>query len=72
MSQVITAVLTGVATVRVVSVDLWREHLLSAGIIDRGGKNPRQDFKRLRLGLQDKGAIRAWSDHVWLVENSRP
>lgn len=52
---------------RVVSVDLWREYLFKAGVLDKDTANPRADFKRLREALSDKGAIREWSGLLWAV-----
>jgi len=34
-----------------VAVDLWRDEMFRSGVLDRDGKNPRQDFKRLRDAL---------------------
>lgn len=55
--------------VRVVAIDLWKEHLFSGGVIDKDGKNPRQDFKRLKDALIAKGEIAEWDGLVWAVKS---
>jgi hypothetical protein len=52
---------------RVVRVDHWREALLQSDIVDREGKNPRQDFRRLRMALEYRRAVRTWGDYVWPI-----
>lgn len=51
----------------VVGVELWRKHLLAAGVIDKEGTNPRQDFKRLKDQLITKSAIGEWNDLIWKI-----
>jgi hypothetical protein len=33
-------------------VTAWREELYTRGVIDRDGKNPWEDFLRVRMSLQ--------------------
>jgi hypothetical protein len=49
-----------------VGLSSWREHLMSAQIINREGSY-REEFKRLRVTLQDHGKIGVWEEFVWLV-----
>lgn len=55
----------------VAPVDLWREYLLSAGVLDKDAANPREDFRRLKTGLAERGAIAEWSGLVWTCNPSR-
>ena len=48
---------------------LWREYLTNAGIIDKAGANPRQDFRRLKDQLTERGVIGEWNGLVWAVKN---
>jgi hypothetical protein len=48
-----------------VTLALWRTHLEKAGVINPDG-NPREQFRRIRVTLQDRGFIGVWGDHVWL------
>jgi AAA domain len=43
-----------------VTLDLWKRYLLSAGLINQDG-NPRQQFKRIRVTLQDRGFVGVWA-----------
>ncbi len=54
----------------VIAVDLWKEHLLSAGVLDKDGANPRQDFRRLKEQLAGRGVIGEWNGLVWAVRES--
>ena len=56
---------------RVVSVALWREYLITAGVIDKDAKNPRADFKRLRDGLIERGAAGEWANKIWVAVNEK-
>jgi hypothetical protein len=53
----------------VVPVDLWREHLFKAGVLDKKAANPRQDYRRLKNDLADRGAIREWDGHIWTTKS---
>lgn len=53
----------------VVPVDLWRDCLFKAGVLDKNASNPRQPFKRIKDTLTEKGLIREWSDLLWIVAN---
>ena len=55
------------ASAIVVSTDLWREHLTKAGILDRDAGNPREEWRRLRIGLAERGAVAEWNNFVWAV-----
>ena len=48
-----------------VPVDAWRDLLLSRGVIDKGGPNPRQDFSRLKTQLAAKDRIAERDALVW-------
>jgi hypothetical protein len=51
-----------------VTLDQWREHLLSAGIISHDG-NPREEFKRIKEKLLSERLIAIWEDRVWIARN---
>jgi hypothetical protein len=53
---------TGLAGVR---IDAWREELFSRGILDSDGKNPRQDFRRIKEALQARKLIGLRDALVW-------
>lgn len=56
---------------QVVPVDLWRDYLFKAGVLDPDAPNPRQPFKRLRESLIDRGAIREWDGLIWTTSNEQ-
>jgi KaiC/GvpD/RAD55 family RecA-like ATPase len=45
---------------------LWREYLIKAGVINEDG-NPREQFRRIRVTLQEHGYIGVWGDFVWTI-----
>ncbi len=47
-----------------VTLELWRGYLENAGIVNRKG-SPREQFRRVRVTLQDLGFIGVWGDFVW-------
>jgi hypothetical protein len=49
----------------VVPVELWRDYLFKAGVLDKDAPNPRQPFKRLRESLIQRGVIREWDGLIW-------
>jgi hypothetical protein len=49
-----------------VTLGEWRDRLGKAGVINLKG-NPRQEFKRIREGLQSAKLITVWEDFVWLT-----
>jgi AAA domain len=51
--------------IQIVNADEWREELMRRSVIDRGGANPRQDFKRLRESLAARKLIGNRDDFVW-------
>ena len=53
---------------QVVAVDLWRQQLFNAGILDQGASNPRADFKRLKDQLAERGLIGEWNSLMWAVQ----
>ncbi len=57
--------------VNVVKVDVWREYLFTAGVLDRGAKNPRTDFQRLKTQLAERGLICEWNDLMWAVKSDQ-
>ena len=52
------------AGVRGVTLDEWRDRLGKAGVINVKG-NPRQEFKRIRVDLQNAKLISVWEGFVW-------
>jgi AAA domain len=48
-----------------VNLDLWYKYLVSAGLVNEDG-NPREQFKRIRVTLQESGYIGVWNDFVWI------
>lgn len=53
------------AGIRGVTLTYWREYLEKAGVINAEG-NPREQFRRIRVTLQERGYIGVWDDFVWL------
>ena len=51
---------------RGVTLDEWGDRLSKAAIINDKG-NPREEFKRIRLGLQKAKLIGVWDEFVWLT-----
>jgi len=49
-----------------VTLDDWRERLLKLAIINAKG-NPREQFRRIRVTLQNAKIIGIWEDFVWPV-----
>ena len=47
-----------------VTLDLWRRYLEQAGVINPDG-NPREQFRRIRVTLQEHGFIGVWGEFVW-------
>ena len=50
---------------QVVPVDLWREQLFKAGVLEQNASNPRADFKRLKDQLAERGLISEWNSLMW-------
>jgi hypothetical protein len=48
-----------------VDVNAWRDELYSRGVLDRGAKNPREDFRRVKNSLQARGLIGEREGVVW-------
>lgn len=48
-----------------VSLEMWRKYLVQAGVINEDG-NPREQFRRIRVTLQEHGYIGIWGDFVWI------
>jgi hypothetical protein len=48
-----------------VSLDLWRRYLAQTGVINEDG-SPREQFRRIRVTLQELGYIGVWGDFVWI------
>lgn len=57
--------------VRAVPVSVWREELERRGTLDPDGKNPRQEFKRLKEALHARNFIAIKDDLVWLVSSAK-
>ncbi len=51
----------------VVDVNLWRESLFKAGVLDQNASNPRADFRRLKDQLAERGLIGEWNSLMWAV-----
>lgn len=49
----------------VVPITAWRDQMYSRGVLDRDAKSPREDFRRVRNGLQARNLIGVHSDRVW-------
>jgi hypothetical protein len=49
-----------------VTLAIWRDRLLKLAIINAEG-NPREQFKRIRVTLQNATIIGIWEDFVWPV-----
>ena len=49
-----------------VTLDQWRDHLLKIALINAKG-NHREQFKRIRVTLQNAKAIGIWEDFAWPV-----
>jgi AAA domain-containing protein len=50
---------------RAVQINYWRSELEARGVIDREGKNPRQDFRRIKDALLTRKAIGIRDNLVW-------
>jgi hypothetical protein len=48
-----------------VNVNAWRDELYSRGVLDRGAKSPREDFRRVKNSLQVRGLIGERNGVVW-------
>ncbi len=55
----------------VVDVDVWRQYLFKAGILDKDAKNPRAEFRRLKEQLADRGLIGEWNDLMWAEKSDQ-
>jgi len=55
--------------VRAVQVSEWREEMFRRGALNKEAKNPRSDFRRLKLSLQSRYLISERDDLVWAVSN---
>jgi hypothetical protein len=51
--------------IRGVTLTYWRNYLEKAAVINPEG-NPREQFRRIRVTLQERGFIGVWNDFVWL------
>jgi KaiC/GvpD/RAD55 family RecA-like ATPase len=51
-----------------VTLEQWRGFLEKAAVINPKG-NPREQFRRIRVTLQDRGFIGVWADFVWLSQS---
>jgi hypothetical protein len=49
-----------------VTLDLWRDFLEKAGVVNPKG-SPREQFRRISVALQERGLIGVWDNSVWLV-----
>jgi phage/plasmid primase-like uncharacterized protein len=53
------------ADISAISVADWRDELISTGIIDRDGPNPREAFRQLMTGLKGRHLIAEREDLIW-------
>jgi hypothetical protein len=53
------------AGARGVTLDQWQSRLAKAGVINMDGSY-REQFKRIRVTLQERGFIGVWDEFVWL------
>jgi hypothetical protein len=58
------------AGISVAPIEDWRTEIIARGIVDKGGKNPRTDFARLKEALAAKGYIGERDDLVWSADKS--
>jgi hypothetical protein len=49
----------------VVQLNDWRDELYLRGVLDRDAKNPREEFKRVRMQLQARALIGVNGGLVW-------
>ena len=52
---------------QVVPVDLWRQQLFKAGVLEQDASNPRADFRRLKDQLAERCLIGEWNNLMWAV-----
>jgi hypothetical protein len=48
-----------------VPLQLWYKYLVKASLVNEDG-NPREQFRRIRVTLQEQGYIGVWDDFVWI------
>ena len=53
------------AGIKVVPLAAWRDELYAKGVLDRDAKNPREEFKRVRMQLQARSLIGVNDELVW-------
>jgi hypothetical protein len=53
-------------SVKGVTLVEWRDRLEKVSVINRSG-NPREQFRRIRVTLFDRGVIGIWEEFVWAV-----
>ena len=58
------------AGIQVVPVDLWRQQLFQAGVLEQNASNPRADFRRLKDQLAERGLIGEWNNLMWAVNTN--
>lgn len=52
---------------RVVEVDLWREEMFRRGVLDKDASSPREDFRRVKLGLLGKRVAAERDGLIWAI-----
>jgi hypothetical protein len=52
--------------IQTVTLDAWKDYCEKLAVINRKG-NPREEFKRLHVTLENVGAIGIWNENVWVV-----
>lgn len=58
------------AGIKVVAVDTWRAEMFSRGVLDRQAKNPREDFRRVKIDLQARHLIAEQDDLIWIASTT--
>lgn len=56
------------AGIKVVAVDTWRTEMFSRGVLSREAKNPREDFRRVKIDLQARHLIAEQDDFIWIAK----
>ena len=47
---------------------MWRAELFSKGVLDRQARNPREDFRRVKIDLQARHRIGERDGFIWLAK----
>lgn len=55
------------ASIRAVPLDIWRDELYRRGALDADHKNPREDFRRVKVALQARHLAAEREGQIWAV-----